>query len=133
MEKKNDYFSYFVILLIVIITSAILGLVKLLWWYYPIGVVIGIITHVLMLIQNKRFFRIQQNDLEKATYSPKKDAFLWYGLRILVDVIGLAGVILLAKFLNPDRMLETALMVLGGVLTVKGFFIIMLLIKKEGR
>ena len=133
MEKKNNIYLFSISFLIILITSTILGVCGLLWWYYPIGATIGIITHVLMLIQNKRFFRIQNNEFEKTLFHPKKDAILWYGLRILVVVIGLALVFILARLNHSDRYLEISLMVIGGVLTIKIVFIVILLIKKEGR
>ena len=133
MEKKSNLFTILLTLLFLIIVSTILGLCKLLWWYYSFGVIIGVLTHLLMLIQNKRFFQIQKNDIEKAVYSPKKDSFLWYGLRILVIIILLVGIYFLSKWLYPKRLLEITLMVLGGYMTVKVIFILMLLIFKEGR
>ena len=133
MEKKSNLFTILLTLLFLIIVSTILGLCKLLWWYYSFGVIIGVLTHLLMLIQNKRFFQIQKNDIEKVVYSPKKDSFLWYGLRILVIIILLVGIYFLSKWLYPERLLEITLMVLGGYMTVKVIFILMLLIFKEGR
>jgi polyferredoxin len=93
----------------------------------------GLITHLLMVIQNRRFYRIQKNDVEKALFHPKKDSFLWYGLRILVIILFLAIVYILAYNFHKDRLLETTLMVLGGFMTVKVVFIIVLIIFKEGR
>ena len=133
MTKKNNIFTFSITALFLIIVSTILGLFGLLWWYYPLGIIIGVITHMLMLIQNKRFFNIQNNEVERAVFHPKKDAFLWYGLRILVIIIGLAFVFLLASFINKNRLLEVSLITLGGILTVKVIFISLLLIFKEGR
>lgn len=133
MTRKNNIFIFSITALFLIIVSTILGLFGLLWWYYPLGVIIGIITHLLMLIQNKRFFSIQENEVEKALFHPKKDAFIWYGLRILVIIVGLVGIFLLASFMNHNRLLEVSLITLGGILTVKVIFISLLLIFKEGR
>ena len=133
MEKKSNIFIFSISLLIVIITSTILGVCGLLWWYYPLGAILGVVTHILMLVQSKRFFRIQNNEFEKALFHPKKDAFLWYGLRILVVIIGLGLLFLMACLNHRDRYLEISLMVIGGILTIKVVFIVFLLIKKEGR
>lgn len=86
-----------------------------------------------MMIQNRRFFRIQQNDVEKVTYAPKKDSFLWYGLRILVIASYLVGLVFLAKALNPNDMLECVILTLAGFMTVKVVFILILIFYKEGR
>ena len=133
MKKKNNVFLLSATILFLLIASTILGLCRLLWWYYPLGVILGVLTHLLMLIQNKRFFRIQENEVEKALFHPKKDAFLWYGLRILVIIVGFAGIVLLASFIHRDRLLEVSLITLGGIVTVKVLFIASLLIFKEGR
>lgn len=133
MEKKSNIFIFSISLLIVIITSTILGVCGLLWWYYPLGAILGGVTHILMLVQSKRFFRIQNNEFEKALFHPKKDAFLWYGLRILVVIIGLGLLFLMACLNHRDHYLEISLMVIGGILTIKVVFIVFLLIKKEGR
>jgi Na+/proline symporter len=93
----------------------------------------GLITHLLMVIQNRSFYRIQKNDVEKALFHPKKNSFLWYGLRILVIILFLAIVYILAYNFHKDRLLEITLMVLGGFMTVKVVFIIILIIFKEGR
>ena len=58
---------------------------------------------------------------------------MWYGLRILVIILFLAIVYILAYNFHKDRLLETTLMVLGGFMTVKVVFIIILIIFKEGR
>lgn len=133
MEKKNRLYFYSIILLFLVLVSTVLGIFHLYWWYYPTGVVMGLITHLLMVIQNRRFYRIQMNDVEKVLFHPKKDSFLWYGLRILVILLFLAIVFILAYNFHKDRLLETTLMVLGGFMTVKVVFIIILIIFKEGR
>ena len=133
MEKKNKLYFYSIILLFLVIVSTILGIFHLYWWYYPIGVIMGLITHLLMVIQNRSFYRIQKNDIEKALFHPKKSSFLWYGLRILVIIVGFAGIVLLASFIHRDRLLEVSLITLGGIITVKVLFIASLLIFKEGR
>ena len=132
-KKKNRLYFYSIILLFLVLVSTVLGIFHLYWWYYPIGVVMGLITHLLMVIQNRRFYRIQKNDVEKVLFHPKKDSFLWYGLRILVILLFLAIVYILAYNFHKDRLLETTLMVLGGFMTVKVVFIIILIIFKEGR
>lgn len=132
MEKSNKITLYLSFTLI-LITSAILALCKLLFWYYSIGAILSIITHLLMMIQNKRFLRIQSNDVEKALYSPKKDTILWYGLRILVIALVLVGLVFLAKYQNPNRMLECVILTLSGYMTVKVIFILILILYKERR
>ena len=86
-----------------------------------------------MLIQNKRFFEIENDEIKKAVFSPRKDAFIWYGLRLVVTLIGFVGIIILTKFTNESRMLEILLISLGGFLAVKIAFIIYLLIFNERR
>jgi hypothetical protein len=132
-EKRSNLFTLFISVILLFVVSAILALCRLLWFYYSLGAILSIFTHLLMMIQNRRFFRIQQNDVEKVTYAPKKDSFLWYGLRILVIASYLVGLVFLAKALNPNDMLECVLLTLAGFMTVKVVFILILIFYKEGR
>lgn len=131
--KKSNKIALLISIALLVVVSTVLALCKLLFYYYSLGFILAIITHALMLIQNKRFFRIQNNEFEKSVFSPKKDSFLWYGLRILVIALYLVGLVFLARTFNQERMLECVILTLSGFMSVKVIFILMLIFDKEGR
>ncbi|MGM9969878.1 MAG: hypothetical protein ACI35S_05725 [Anaeroplasma sp.] len=131
-EKKIDYLIVPISLGVIIIVTIILVICSLNWKYYLIGGMLGLLTHGLMVKQNLRMARFSQIDPEHKVYNPKKSSLLWLLARMLVTF----GVFFVLIYMSIDKngknvaIIDT-LIALGGYLTSKVIFIILLLIFRE--
>lgn len=126
MTRKNQFNYLLILLAFIVITSVILGLFRLLWWYFVIGATLSIVLHFLMVLQNEKFYHIQQDRFQREYFAPKKDTIIWYALRWFIVAFVFALVILLAKLYYEDRMLEASLLFLIPLMLVKISFIIVI-------
>ncbi len=131
MTRKTRFYYLLFIGIAISIISLVLGLFKLLWWYFTIGAILGVLLHFLMEIQNKRFFRITNDKFEKEFFSPKKDTILWYVLRLVIIVVVFVLIVLLTINYYQDRLLEASLLFLIPYILIKMIFILMIYL--EGR
>ena len=125
---------YFVPVSLVIsaIVMTILYFCKLEFIYYLFGSIIAIITHMLMLVQNRDMYNTVSTSVGRATFHPKKSSILWYLLRLVIA----SGLIFLILFLanigeNPNK-LQIVILLISGYLTVKISFILYLIKFERG-
>lgn len=131
-EQKINFFVVPISAVLAIIITVVLVLTKQDWKYYLIGVLLGLMTHGMMVKQNARLVRLNKLDPNHTTFNPRKSAILWFLLRFLL----VAGVLVVLGLLarNDERTVLVAKMLVagGGYVTVKIVFIILLLtIKKK--
>lgn len=130
-EQKINFFVVPISAVLAIIITVILVLTKQDWKYYLIGVLLGLMTHGMMVKQNARLVRLNKLDPNHTTFNPHKSAILWFLLRFLL----VAGVLVVLGLLarNDERTVLVAKMLVagGGYVTVKIVFIILLLTIKK--
>ncbi len=131
MTKKTRFYYLLFTGIAISVISLVLGLFHLLWWYFTIGAILGVLLHLLMEIQNKRFYRISSDKLQREFFSPKKDTILWYVLRLVIIGVVFVLIVLLTMNYYPDRLLEVSLLFLIPYIVIKIIFI--LIICLEGR
>ena len=133
-DQKINFIVVPITLLIVGIVTLVLFLVgkNEVWWkYYLIGGMLGLMCHGLMVKQNARTIRMTKLDPTGTVFYPKKSAMLWYALRFALVVT----VLVVLGFLAPKDLREkfviSMLSALGGYLTLKVIFLIILLCFRE--
>ena len=130
-EQKINFFVVPISAVLAIIITIVLVLTKQDWKYYLIGVLLGLMTHGMMVKQNARLVRLNKLDPNHTTFNPRKSAILWFLLRFLL----VAGVLVVLGLLarNDERTVLVAKMLVagGGYVTVKIVFIILLLTIKK--
>ncbi|MBQ9449028.1 MAG: hypothetical protein IJU60_04055 [Acholeplasmatales bacterium] len=130
-EQKINFFVVPISAVLAIIITVVLVLTKQDWKYYLIGVLLGLMTHGMMVKQNARLVRLNKLDPNHTTFNPRKSAILWFLLRFLL----VAGVLVVLGLLarNDERTVLVAKMLVagGGYVTVKIVFIILLLTMKK--
>ncbi len=97
-----------------------------------VGIVVSVLTHLLMTLQNKRFDEIVKSEFEKSTFHAGKFSLLWLLLRLLVTFLVTIITFYLAYKFYDGKMLKVAIMYIIGYMIVKISFILSLLIIKEG-
>ena len=131
MEQKINFFVVPISAVLAIIITVVLVLTKQDWKYYLIGVLLGLMTHGMMVKQNARLVRLNKLDPNHTTFNPRKSAILWFLLRFLL----VAGVLVVLGLLarNDERTVLVAKMLVagGGYVTVKIVFIILLINKSD--
>ena len=128
---KNKYFIP-IVLVIIAIVMTILYFCKLEFIYYLFGGLIGLLTHMLMLIENRSMYNTISTDIGRATFHPKKSSILWYLLRFLVVIGCIVLIAFLADLKNNPHRLQIVILLICGYLTVKILFILNLVFLKEG-
>ena len=119
-------------LIISAVVMTILYFCKLEFIYYLFGSIVAIITHMLMIVQNRSMYNTVSTSIGRATFHPKKSSILWYILRLVI-AFGLIFLILfLANIGNNPNALQIVILLLSGYLTIKISFIFYL-IKFERR
>ena len=130
-EQKINFFVVPISFVLAIIITVVLVVTKQDWKYYLIGVLLGLMTHGMMVKQNARLVRLNKLDPNHTTFNPRKSAILWFLLRFLL----VAGVLVVLGLLarNDERTVLVAKMLVagGGYVTVKIVFIILLLTIKK--
>ena len=124
--------------LVVPITLAVVGIVTLIlflckqdWKYYLIGGMLGLMCHGLMVKQNARMTRMTKLDPTHTTFNPKKSTILWYLLRFALVLVVFVVLGFLAKDRERKDFVISMLIALGGYMTLKVIFIIMLMCVRE--
>jgi len=124
--------------LVVPITLAVVGIVALIlflckqdWKYYLIGGMLGLMCHGLMVKQNARMTRMTKLDPTHTAFNPKKSTILWYLLRFVLVLVVFVVLGFLAKDKPRQEFVISMLIALGGYMTLKIIFIIMLLCFRE--
>lgn len=128
--KVNRFFYISSILLAVIVT-VILVLLKLEWYYFLIGLILGIITHIIMIIQNKLIYNVSQSEIDKATFKPTLSAILWFSIKgILVASITIL-IVIFGDLYDDSNAIRILFIYIGGYLLIKVLFITSILLFKE--
>ena len=130
-EQKINFFVVPISIVLAGIITLILVLTKQDWKYYLIGVLLGLMTHGMMVKQNARLVRLTKLDPNHTTFNPRKSAILWFLLRFVL----VAGVLVILGLLarNDERpvLVIKMLVAAGGYITVKIVFIVLLLTIKK--
>ena len=119
-------------LVISAIVMTILYFCKLEFIYYLFGSLIAIITHILMLLQNKDMYNTISTSVGRATFHPKKSSILWYVLRLVIASGLIVGICFLADIGNNPNKLQIVILLLSGYLTIKISFILYLIKFERG-
>ena len=114
-----------------VIATIVLILLKLEWYYFLYGLSLSIITHTLMIIQNKKMYEMAQNKYNMFEIRPRRYVFLWYLLKSLA-VIGFSiGIVFIADLFNNSNAIRIIFIYLFGYLSLKIIFVILLITNKE--
>lgn len=130
-DQKINFIVVPISLLAIGIITLILFLTKQEWKFYLIGGFLGLMCHGLMVKQNARISRMTKLDPTQTVFNPKKSAILWYLLRFVLVI----AVFVVLGFLAPkdprQKFVISMLIALGGYLTIKILFFIILLSYRE--
>ena len=130
LTNQNKFFiiSNSFLLLILTVTFILLGFK---WYYYLIGFTLGVATHIIMTIQNKKFYDIAKNEVERASFHPKMTSLKWFMIKAFL-IISITIILMLASDIyNDEHAIRDVFIYIGGYLTIKVMFIISLLLFKE--
>ena len=128
---KSRFFIPIVTIILAIVMT-ILYFCNLKFIYYFAGGIIAIITHVLMLLQNKSMYNAISTDVGRVTFRPKKTSFLWYLLRLIVVGGLLVAVCYFSNIRSNPNRLQIVILLISGYMTVKVTFIFYLLKFERG-
>ena len=131
MRRKIRFYYLLIVGIVISIISLVLGLFNLLWWYFTIGALLALLLHMIMIIQNDRFFKIQTDKFARELYSPKKDTILWYLLRLVIIALVFVLVVLSTNIYYKERLLEVSILFLSAYMLLKVSFIVVIYL--EGR
>ena len=130
-EQKINFFVVPISIVLAGIITVVLVLTHQDWKYYLIGVLLGLMTHGMMVKQNARLVRLNKLDPNHTAFNPRKSAILWFLLRFVL----VAGVMVVLGLMarNDERTVLVIKMLIaaGGYVTVKIVFIILLLTIKK--
>lgn len=130
-DQKINFMVVPISFVLATIVLIILLVTKQDWKYYLIGVLLGLMTHGMMVKQNARLVRLTKLDPEHTTFNPKKSALLWFLLRFVLVAGVFVILALLAKDLERSVLIIKMLIALGGYVSVKLVFIVLLLTIKD--
>lgn len=130
LTKQNSFFILSSILLLIILTVTFV-LLKIEWYFYVTGFILAIITHIIMLIQNKKLYNISKNEVERTSFHPKLSSLKWFFIKGIIIISITILLMLLTDIFNDPNAIRESFMYIGGYLTIKVMFIISLLIFKE--
>ncbi|MCR5231932.1 MAG: hypothetical protein K6B64_04720 [Acholeplasmatales bacterium] len=131
MTRKTRFYYLFFVGIGISLISLILGLFNLLWWYFVVGGLLGVLLHLLMEYQNRRFYNIVKDRFLKEYFAPRKDTILWYVLRFVIISLVFVLIVFLTTKYYQDRLLEVSILFLSAYVAVKITFIIVVYL--EGR
>ena len=130
LTKQNSFFilSSFLLLLILTVTFVLL---KFEWYFYLIGFILSIITHIIMLIQNRQLYNISKSEVLMSGFHPKISSLKWFFIKGVIIISVTILLMLLKDIFNDPNAIRESFMYIGGYLSLKVMFIISLLIFKE--
>jgi len=106
-------------------------LIKFEWYFYLVGVALAIATHIIMVIQNKKFYNVAQNEFLKETFHPRISSIIWYLVKGVLVISVTILLLVLSDIYNDSHAIREIFLYVGGYLTIKVTFIASLLINKE--
>lgn len=130
LTKQNSFFILSSILLFLILTVTFV-LLKFEWYFYVIGFMLSIITHIIMLIQNRQLYNISKSEVLRTGFHPKISSLKWFLIKGVIIISVTVLLMLLSDIFNDPNAIRESFMYIGGYLSLKVMFIISLLIFKE--
>ena len=130
LSRENKFFIILSLFLILSLTITFV-LIKFEWYFYLVGVALAIGTHIIMVIQNRKFYNIAQNEFLKETFHPRISSIIWYLVKGVLVISVTILLLVLSDIYNDSHAIREIFLYVGGYLTIKVTFIISLLINKE--
>lgn len=130
LSRENKFFIILSLFLILALTITFV-LIKFEWYFYLVGVALSIGTHIIMVIQNRKFYNIAQNEFLKETFHPKISSIIWYLVKGILVISVTILLLVLSDVYNDSHAIREVFLYVGGYLTIKVTFIISLLTNKE--
>ena len=130
LSRENKFFIILSLFLILALTITFV-LIKFEWYFYLVGVALAIGTHIIMVIQNRKFYNIAQNEFLKETFHPKISSIIWYLVKGILVISVTILLLVLSDIYNDSHAIREIFLYVGGYLTIKVTFIASLLINKE--
>lgn len=121
MQKPDQKINYLVVPIVWVVagvTALILGLCKLDWIYYLIGVFTGLLNYGLMLKTNRRIVRLAELYPEEAAIHAKKQAVVGWIIRLVVFLAIFLAIFFKDVFGNPDN-IWLLVIAFSGYATIK--------------
>lgn len=131
MKVKNNLLIVPITIVIVTIITIILGLLKLGWYYYLVGALVGLMNHGLLVKQTYRLARLAAHDPKGEIHNPKKTAILGIGLRFLVFIAVFLVLAYKANISADKNNIWLIITAFLGYLTLKVVLIITLIINRR--
>ena len=130
LSRANKFFIILSLFLILALTITFV-LIKFEWYFYLVGVALAIGTHIIMVIQNRKFYNIAQNEFLKETFHPKISSIILDLVKGILVISVTILLLVLSDIYNDSHAIREVFLYVGGYLTIKVTFIISLLINKE--
>ena len=128
---KANRFFYISACILAVIVTVILILVDLEWYYVLIGLVIGVITHIIMIIQNKIIYNVSQSELDKATFRPALSSLICFLIKGIIIASATILIVILGDLYDDPNAIRIVFIYIGGYLLIKVLFIVSILLFKE--
>ena len=130
LSRENKFFIILSLFLILSLTITFV-LIKFEWYFYLVGVALAIATHIIMVIQNRKFYNVAQNEFLKETFHPRISSIIWYLVKGVLVISVTILLLVLSDIYNDSHAIREIFLYVGGYLTIKATFIVSLLINKE--
>ena len=126
MKKMMNKFFILISLMFYIITTTILIILNIEWYYFLYGLLLGVITHIIIIIQNRQLY----NNISNSIYEikPRRMVFIWFVLKAILIIIFTIILIFISKIYDNPNAIRIMFLYLIGYLSLKVIFIISLLI-----
>lgn len=114
-----------------LIATIVLILLKLEWYYFLLGFALSIITHALMIIQNKKMYEMVKSKYNMFEIRPRRTVFIWYFLKSLLVISFTISLVFIADLFHNDNAVRIIFIYIFGYLSLKIIFVILLITNKE--
>lgn len=131
MNVKNNLLVVPITLGIVTIVTIILALLKLGWYYYLVGALVGLMNHGLLVKQSYRMARLAAHDPKGEIHNPKTTALLGIGIRFIVFIAVFIVLAYKANISVDKNNIWLIIIAFLGYLTLKAVLIITLFINRR--
>ena len=130
LSRENKFFVILSLFLVLLLTITFV-LLKFEWYFYIIGVGLSVLTHIIMVIQNKKMFDIAKNDVLKASFHPKVSSIIWYMIKGVLVISITILLVFISDIYNDSHAIREIFLYIGGYLTIKITFIMSIVMNKE--
>lgn len=131
MNYKNNLLIVPITIIIVAIVTIILAVLKLGWYYYLVGALVGLMNHGMLVKQTARMTRYAQLDPKGETLKPKNVALIGLGLRFLIFIAVFVVLAYKADISTDKNNIWLIITAFLGYLTLKAVLIIFLIINRK--